>query len=420
MLLLKNGTFIDWQTLEFKETDILVEAGRAGGIRFGQHFKVVGNTRVIDCSGKFITRSFANGHHHTYSAFARGMPPPKKSPQNFREILQYVWWTLDKTLDREIIYAGALVTAMACAKNGVTFVIDHHASPNAVDGSLELISQAFDQVCVGHLLCYEISDRDDRDIAHNGFEETAGYLSKRQGLVGLHASFTVGDETLREAVNLASKTKSGIHIHAAEDRSDQEDCQKKYGKPVIKRLSEAGVLQFPKTILAHCLHLDNHERTLIERSPVWVVENMESNLNNEVGFFNSKDLGSHIFLGTDGMHSDMLQSAKAAYFAGRHWDAVNPSEAYRRFRNVHHYLQNNGFTGDGDNNLVILDYDTPTPVNSGNFLGHFVFGMESKHVIHVISDGKLIVANRYILTVNEGDILAEARKQSARLWKLMR
>ncbi|MEI7500871.1 MAG: amidohydrolase family protein [Bacteroidota bacterium] len=419
MILLKNGTYIDWQTLEFRQTDILVEQGVNGVFRFINPIAHdSGSVRqTIECSGKFITKSFANGHHHVYSALARGMPAPKKNPENFQEILKYVWWNLDKALDLDMIRASTLATAMACAKNGVTFVIDHHASPYAVDGSLETIAQAFDEVGIGHLLCYEISDRDGKEIAQKGLTETSNYLSKRQGLVGLHASFTVGNETLKQAVRLAAQTKSGIHIHVAEDKSDQEHCREKYHQRVIERLSDSGVLQFPKTILAHCLHLDDNERSLVESSPAWVVQNMESNLNNSVGFFNSTGLGHQIMFGTDGMHSDMLRSAKSAFFAGHNFDKIDYGETYRRFRNVHNYLHSNGFEGDGENNLVVLDYDTPTPLTPDNFYGHFLFGIESRHVAHVISQGRLIVENGKILKVDEKAIHAESQVQAKRLWK---
>lgn len=420
MIFLKNGTWIDWQTLEFRKTDILVEEGPDGKLFFDPDPERTEHITGIDCSGKFITRSFANGHHHSYSALARGMPAPKKNPINFSEILQFIWWNLDKALDPDMIRLSGLVTAIACAKNGVTFVIDHHSSPFAIEGSLEILAKSFEEVGVGHLLCYEISDRDGLDIARKGLTETATYLEKRQGLVGLHASFTVGNDTLKQAVDLAVAANSGIHIHVAEDKSDEEDCIRKYNIRVIERLESAGALQFSKTILAHCLHLDDHERSLVERSPAWVVQNMESNLNNSVGFFTSKGLGSLIMLGTDGMHSDMLRSAQSAFFAGHNFDSIDYGEIYRRFRNIHHYININGFSGDAENNLVILDYDTPTPLTGSNFLGHFLFGFKARDVTHVISDGKLIVESGTLLTVNEKEILAEAQFQAVRLWKKMK
>lgn len=419
MILLKNGTFIDWQTLEFKQTDLLVEEGSNGKLQFVSDNVITGQEKIIDCSGKFITKSFSCGHHHVYSALARGMGAPKKNPENFLEILQYVWWTLDKALDPEMIRYSALATAMACARNGVTFAIDHHASPFAVEGSLEIIAKAFDEVGVGHLLCYEISDRDGMEISHKGLAESAAYLSKRQGLVGLHASFTVGDETLKQAVKLARQTQSGIHVHVAEGEYDQVHCLTHYNKRIIERFEDAGVLEFSKTILGHCLHLTQHERNRVAGSPAWIVQNTESNLNNQVGNFNSAGLGQNIMMGTDGMHSDMLRSAKSAFFAGHNYDQIDYAETYRRFRNVHHYIDTNAFSGDGENNLVVLDYDTPTPLNGSNFLGHFLFGIESKHISHVISNGKLIIENRNILTVNEAEILTESKKQAVRLWKKM-
>jgi len=419
MILLKNGTYINWQTLEFIQADILIEEGEHGKIYFNPSENNQSVSEVIDCTGKFITKSFANGHHHVYSALARGMNAPKKNPENFPEILEYVWWTLDKALDPEMIRSSALATAIACAKNGVTFVIDHHASPFAVKGSLETIAKAFDEVGVKHLLCYEISDRDGMEIAQQGLDETADYLSKRQGLVGLHASFTVGDSTLKKAVELALQTKSGIHVHTAEDKSDEDHCEQHYHERIINRFAKAGVLEFPKTILGHCIHLDKNERDLVKNSPAWIVQNPESNLNNSVGNFKSAGLGPSLMMGTDGMHSDMLRSAKTAFFSGHNYDTIDYGETYRRFRNVHHYLHSNNFTGDGENNLVVLDYDTPTPLSSTNFYGHFLFGIESRHVEHVISGGKLIVKHGRITKVDEKKILAESRIQAKRLWDKM-
>ncbi|OFX32520.1 MAG: amidohydrolase [Bacteroidetes bacterium GWA2_32_17] len=417
---LKNATFIDWQTLEFKNSNIKVNHGINNGFEFINEIPSNLNDEIIDCTGKCVTKSFACGHHHIYSALARGMGAPKKNPENFYEILKYVWWTLDKCLDKEMIEASALSTAIACAKSGTTFVIDHHASPYAVEGSLEIIAKAFEKVGIPHLLCYEISDRDGLEIANKGLAETENYLKNNQGLVGLHASFTVSNETLKKAVKLSEKYNSGIHIHVAEDKYDQKHCITNYKTNVIERLNNFGVLNSSKTILGHCLHLSENEKQIIKASKVWVVQNSESNLNNNVGYFNSRGLGNNIMLGTDGMHSDMLRSAKSAFYVGQGFDNIDYAGIYNRFRNAHKYLKLNNFSGDGDNNLVILDYDSPTEFNQNNFLGHFLFGLEAKHIQHVISNGKLIVKDRKLTTVNEVDILAFSRKESIKLWEKMR
>jgi cytosine/adenosine deaminase-related metal-dependent hydrolase len=229
----------------------------------------------------------------------------------------------------------------------------------------------------------------------------------------------VSDKTLRQAVALTKIHRSGIHIHVAEDGYDQERSIREHGKRVVGRLSEAGIMNNPKSILVHCLHLDDSERELISSSPAWVAQNSESNLNNNVGHFKSAGLGDNIMLGTDGMHSDMLRSAKAAFLDGQQADTITVESAYRRFRNVHRYLRENSFEGDGDNNLVILDYDTPTPVNRENFLSHFIYGLTAEHVTGVIANGKVVMSNRKILTVDEEEILKESRMQAERLWERM-
>lgn len=417
-ILLKNATYIDWSTLEFSEKDILIEQGEGASFKFAdKDFKDNKEIISIDCKGKFVTKSFVNGHHHAYSALARGMPAPKQTPQNFHEILQYIWWNLDKKLDKELIEASAYATAIESAKAGTTFIIDHHASPNAIKGSLKIIADVFEKVGLSHLLCYEISDRDGIEKAIEGLEETEQYLKDKQGLIGLHASFTIGNETLQKAAELVDNLSNGIHVHVAEDLYDQRHCMDNYHKRVVERLNDYGFLQSSKTILAHCLHLSDYERELIQKSEVYIVQNTESNLNNQVGFFNSNGLSDRIFLGTDGMHSDMVKSSTATHFIGQKFDKLKFGEAYQRLRNVHGYLNKNKFSGDSNNNLIVLEYPSPTPVTKENFLGHFFFGLNKCNITHVISNGKLIINDKEIQTVNESEILQFTKEQAFRLWK---
>ena len=422
---LRDATFIDWKTLKFRQTHLAIQAGPGGSFSFLDTLPAPGllseDDVLLNCRNKLVTKSFACGHHHIYSALARGMPAPPKIPKNFQEILKYVWWRLDKLLDTEMIRASALTAAMACAKNGVTFIIDHHASPSAIENSLETIAAAFDKIGVAHLLCYELSDRDGEAAKEKGLAETENYLqSGRQGHVGLHASFTVGDDLLQRAGYLAAKYGTGIHVHVAEDPIDQEICLKEHGQRVVGRYRDAGLLALKGSIFAHCLHLDDGERRLLKESPVTIAQNTESNLNNNVGDFTSRGLGPQIMLGTDGMHGDMLRSAKAAFLVGQRTEGIGFPGIYERFRKGHGYIHDNGFSGDGENNLVILDYDSPTEIREDNFLGHFVYGIESRHVESVISSGRLIVQDGKLLTADEEEILGFAREMGNKLWAKMR
>jgi cytosine/adenosine deaminase-related metal-dependent hydrolase len=421
-LYLKDANYVDWRTLAITRTHLAVAEGPAGGLdvvgALPAADRLESHDRLLDCRGKLVTKAFGCGHHHIYSTLARGMPAPARAPAEFTEVLEYIWWHIDKRLDLPMIEASALAAAIHCAKSGVGFVIDHHASPFAVEGSLAVIAEAFERVGIGHLLCYEISDRDGEGPREAGLAETDAYLAAgNKGHVGLHASFTAGDDLLARAVELAHRHGTGLHVHVAEDVADQKDALARYGKRVIERFADAGVLDLPKSILAHCIHLSERERRLLADSGLWVVQNVESNQNNKVGVTGYAHIAERTLLGTDGMHSDMLRSAKAAFLVGQTTEGIGLDTVYGRFRNVHRYLDAFGAEGDGENNLVILDYDAPTEVTADNFLGHFVYGIDARHVESVVAQGRLIVEDRRVTRVDEAEVLAFAREMGRRLWE---
>jgi cytosine/adenosine deaminase-related metal-dependent hydrolase len=415
MLYLRNASFLDWRTLKLRRGHLEVAPGPAGKIRFIP--RIPRGARSLDCSGRLVTKSFVVAHHHLYSALACGMPGARRAPKSFPDILKLVWWNLDKNLDKDMIRACAMAGGIAAAKAGATFIIDHHSSPNAVKGSLGIIADALDEIGLGHLLCVELSDRDGRAAREAGIEETDRYLRKRQGLVGLHASFTVGDDLLYRAIAMAVAHKSGIHIHVAEAIDDQKACLRDHKMRVLQRLARTGILESPKTLLVHGLHLNAAERALFRSSRSWLVQNEESNQNNAVGGFDPKGLGDRLLLGTDGMHGDMLASTRAAYLAAQARGGMSPLAAYRRLRRAHDYLSENKFTGDGENNLVIFDYMPPTPITAANMAGHFLYGLTSRHVHSVVSRGMLIVKRGRMTTVNEDKIRNFTLKQAERLWR---
>jgi cytosine/adenosine deaminase-related metal-dependent hydrolase len=414
-LCLQDARFIDWSTLELSHGHVLVEPGPTGGVELVD--EVPADTEVIRCDGRIVTRSFVIGHHHIYSTLARGMPPPARTPRDFDEILELIWWNLDKKLDEDMIRASALACAVEAAQCGCTFIIDHHASPGAPENSLGVITEALESVGLSHLLCYELSDRDGKAAQKAGRAETVLHLENHAGLVGLHASFTVSDDLLIAAVECARHFGTGVHIHAAEAESDEIHCRQTYGCSVIERLHRVGALDSPATILAHCLHLDDTEREIVQGSEAWVVHCTQSNQNNGVGAFDPRGLGDRIFIGTDGMHSDVLSATRAMYLEGRQEPEFFPLDAYRRMRRVHDYLASNDIAGDGENNLVVLDYEPPTPVTIENWPAHVAYGLSARHVRTVISDGRVIVDEGAIVSVDADAILADARQQATRLWE---
>src|SRR5512135_3917095 len=240
----------------------------------------------VDCAGKMVLPGFVCAHHHFYSTMARGMAVPGEPAENFVEILERLWWKLDMALCDEDILLSAQIPLIECIRNGTTTIIDHHASPRQREGSLDLIEKAVREAGIRASLCYEVSDR---NVKGGGVEENRRFIQKTgkgdgqiAAMMGLHASFTLSDETLEECVGIAKDAGVGCHVHVAEDAADREDALKKYGMPTLQRLHKKGA-SGEKSLFIHCVHVDDGEMDTIAATKTAVVHNPESNMNNAVG-----------------------------------------------------------------------------------------------------------------------------------------
>ena len=270
-----------------------------------------------DCSGALVIPGNVCAHHHLYSALARGMPYGLAPPANFLEILQRVWWRLDRALDEASVRASALVGGLEALRAGTTTVIDHHASPNFIDGSLDVIAAALAELGLRGVLCYEVSDRDGAGPAAAGVAENRRFLRRREplsrGMVGAHASFTLSDETLAACVDAAERAGVGVHIHVAEDGTDQASALATHGTGVVERLAAAGVLT-PAALLAHCVDVSEAQAAAIVAAGAAVAHNARSNMNNRVGYSPLAQAGPRVALGTDGIGGDMITESQLAHF----------------------------------------------------------------------------------------------------------
>lgn len=436
-------------TIRF-ENGIVVTLGRDNKVLWngsvvtdGDQITTVGDTpemresspdaEVVDCSGKIILPGFICAHHHFYSTMARGMAPPGEPASNFVEILQRLWWKLDKALSEEDITLSTQIPLIECIRNGTTTIIDHHASPSMRDGSLDLIEKAVREAGLRASLCYEVSDRNKpgAGIAEN--ERFIKKVGKGDGqiaaMMGLHASFTVSDETVEKCVGIAEDAGVGCHIHVAEDAADREDSLTKYGTPTVNRLQGLGVAG-DQSIFVHCVHIDESEMGILADTKTTVVHNPESNMNNAVGVTKLLKLlekGVLVGLGTDGMSSDMLAQMRCAYLLHR-LDNLDPRVAFVEAPQL--LLQNNaeiarrqfgislGEIAEGSPaDLAIIDYWPPTPLNEANFLGHLIFGLVDATVDTTVCRGKILMRNKQILSLDEERIAARSRELAPKMWK---
>jgi putative selenium metabolism protein SsnA len=405
------------------EMDVHVEDGRvvaAGG----------GGRR--DCSGCLVVPGNVCAHTHLYSALARGMPYDLAPPENFLQILQRVWWRLDRALDEDSVRASALVGGMEALLSGTTTLVDHHASPNAIDGSLDVIEEALASLGVRCVLCYETSDRDGPERAHAGLAENRRFVGRvardrlplARGLIGAHASFTLSDETLSACADAARGHAVGLHIHAAEDDADERDAVAAHGSRVAARLADAGALD-ARTLLAHGVHLDDEEIALVHSAGAALAHNARSNMNNAIGRARVDALGRHVALGTDGIGSDMFEESRAAYFrlreddrsAGPDWPLQRLAEG-ARFAGAAFGEPGLGTIAPGaPADLVVLDYAAPAPMHAGSFPGHWTFGLSARHVRDVMVAGEWVVLDRRLARADQHELAVSARAEAERLWR---
>ena len=392
------------------------------------------DAELIDAHGGTIMPGLINMHNHIYSAFARGLSIRGYAPKDFSDILEGQWWKIDRHLTHENNRLSALAVYADCIKNGVTTVFDHHASYFDVPGSLDDIASAATELGVRASLCYEVSDRDGEKKAMEAVLENERFILRAQqegsdmlhGMMGLHASFTVSDETLRRCE--AHRHGAGYHVHCAEGPADLAHCLKTYGKRIIERFCDAGVLG-ERTLAVHCVHINRAEMQLLRDTGAMVVHNPESNMGNAVGcgpVLHMLREGVTVGLGTDGYTNDMLESYKVGNIIHKHhlcdptvaWGEIpamlfehNAAMAGRFLKAPVGVLRPGAYA-----DVIVTDYDPLTPMDGANANSHILFGMNGRSVTHTICNGKVLMRERVLTGIDEWALMAECRASAQRLW----
>lgn len=430
-IVLTNALLVDLDPPRVEAGALRIDGNRI--VARGPNVTPAPGDETLDCGGAIILPGFVNGHTHLYSALAVGMPPPPRTPRSFREILELVWWRLDRALDAQSIEASARIGALDALHCGTTTLIDHHASPNHIDGSLDLVERGLADIGLRGVLCYEATDRHGRDGRLAGVEENRRYLdrclrrtdARFAGLVGAHASFTLDDDSLAALVELAARFKSGVHIHVAEDPCDEDDCRARRQRRLIDRLAAHGLLS-PNSVFAHGTHLDAEAVERVNAAGLTMAHNPRSNMNNAVGYAPVAAFRGPVMLGTDGIGADMFAEARHAWMISRHAQAglsptqivamlVNSSRRASAALGVTLGKLDVGAAAD----VVLTDYLPPTPLTAENLPGHLLFGLSSNHVRSVIIDGKWRLRDRIVLGRDEPGDRATTRDISRSLWERM-
>ena len=428
---LENALLVDIDPVRVEPGALRIDAGRIA--QRGRTVDRAGADEVIDCAGAVVMPGLVNGHAHLYSALATGMPLPARAPSNFREVLEFVWWRLDRALDAESVETSGRIGALDALHCGTTTLIDHHASPECIEGSLDHLERGIAEVGLRAVLCYETTDRNGRAGREAGIAENRRYLARRRdlrdgrfaGMVGAHASFTLEDETLNELAELADAFSTGVHIHVAEDPCDEQDCRRKRGVSLIDRLADHGILR-PASIFAHGTHLDAAAIERVNAVGVTLAHNPRSNMNNAVGYAKVASFRCPIVLGTDGIGGDMFTEAKHAWFKARDAHAaITPGDVLAMLAtSARRAAAALGVTlGRLDPgaaaDVVVTDYQPATSLTADNLAGHFLFGSGPQHVRHVLVDGRWALRDRTVVTCDERRARRNAVSVASALWSRM-
>lgn len=393
--------------VRIEDGDLFVAGGR-----------IATNGERIPTDGVLVVPGNVCAHTHLYSALARGMPYALEPPRSFLQILQRVWWRLDRALDEDTICASAVAGGIEALLSGTTTLVDHHASPNAIDGSLDVIAEALGQLGVRSVLCYETSDRDGPERAQAGLHENRRFLERVaeerpplvRAMAGAHASFTLSDETLAACAELGP-----LHVHAAEDGVD---------RGAVARLARAGALR-ADTLLAHGVHLGPEELELVREAGAWVAHQARSNMSNAVGRAPVEAMGTKVALGTDGIGSDMFEESRTAFFrlredgtgAAPDWPLARLAQGARLAAELFEEPLLGTLEEGAPADLVVLDYAPPAPLDERSFAGHWLYGLSSRHVRDVMVAGEWVVRDRRLTRADQDELAAAAAEQADRLWR---
>ncbi len=438
-MLITNGTLITWGKANAVLPDhaVYIDGGLIQDIGPSHVLEArYLDAQRLDARGQLVMPGNICAHTHFYGAYARGLAIPGPAPADFPAILRRLWWPLDKALDQDAVRASALVCLVDAVKHGTTTLFDHHASPNCIEGSLDVIADAVEQAGLRAVLCYEVTDRNGDDQMRAGIAENLRFMRVGQsrqtvrGTFGLHASLTLSDDALQACAD-AAPADAGFHIHVAEHEADEEDSLRRSGQRVVQRLDAFGIWR-ERTIAAHCVHIDEAERDLLQARGVWITHQPRSNMNNAVGTAAVDGMlarGMKVCLGNDGFSNNMWAEWKTAYLlhkaAHRDPRCANGADIVRMAVYNNARLAEQFFPGaplgelspGARADIILVDYRPYTPLTAGNLPWHILFGFEASMVTTTVVAGRVLMRDRHLLTLDETEIAREALALAPAVWE---
>ncbi|MBR4265310.1 MAG: amidohydrolase family protein [Bacteroidales bacterium] len=416
-LVLKNGIYINYATLEFVKKDIIVDEQKdtLTFVEPDTYHAVVGD-QVADCSGRYIMHSFGDAYMRPGLSLAPKANVFTKRQSTYFRYVSDILWKIDKCLDKDLVYASALYSAIIAAQNGTTFAICRNESSLFIENSLSLVASAFDKVGISTLQSYAACEANGYAVAEKAVDENAEFIESHQGLMGIAASYLASNELLRKVADICKEKNVGVLVNAAEDNIDQVNTMRDYRRTAVLRFYELGIMDKSATILANCNAITDDERDYIKNKPAWLAHNPCGNFQRGIKPFNSIWLDNNIMLGSDFTNCSMPEALSHAYFESLGTDYESSlTNAYNRLIAIHRYLKLNNFKGDGENNLIVFENNSPFELNSDTLIKHIVYNRSVFDIKLVIAKGKIIAKNGHTTLVDEREAFKYIAEQAKRI-----
>ncbi len=442
-MLITHANLITWDTPNqvLEDHALLLQDGRIAALGPSAELEAQHPAEErLDARGQYGMPGLIVAHGHYYSALAVGLSIPGEAPITLPTVLTKMWWPFDRALGPEEVRLSALVGIIDAIKHGATTLFDHHSSPECADGALDIIAEAVEQGGVRSVLCFETTDRNGPQLARAGINENARFVrrcsqervagGRVRANFGIHAPMTVSEATLA-ACREAAPEGTGFHLHVAEHEYDQVRSLALAGTRSVDRLQRHGILG-ERTILAHAIHLDAREIALAAETRSWVSHQPRNNMNDGDGIMAVESYlraGVRVCLGNDGLSNTMWKEAEAAAFLQRHQhrdvrrmpgDQLLQLAVYNNAALASAYypeapigVLRPGAAAD----LILVDYQPATPLTADNLAGHLVFAFNESMITTTIVDGKILMRDRRLLTLDEQRIKARARELTPALWR---
>ncbi len=408
------------------EGERIVEVGRDVSMRSADH--------VIDATGNVVMPGIVTAHTHLYGILLRGCPLRIEPPTDFAQVLQRVWWPLDEVLTVEDAYASALAASAEMLLSGSTFFADTYSGPNSINGSLDAIARATRELGIRSMLSFEVTERHNSSEGEQGLRENIRFARSLRSddnvsaMMSVHASFTVSDELIQRAADAASELDIPLTIHTSEGLVDLYHNLERHGERTVERLNRLGVLR-PRTVLAHCVHVNDHEIELMASSGCSVAHNPMSNMLNAVGTAPVPRMlaqGVCVGLGNDGWIFDPFENMRCALtvhrLVMRDPSIIGPLDVLRMstIDAARSYGVNDRIgsleAGKLADVTVIDAHRAPTPVTAASVVGHIVNTFSGRDVRTVLVNGHIVVDDTRLVLRSEQYVSDIARRNTEQLW----